>query len=216
MCVVPQRARRCSVLVLVLVWIAIALRRQEGYRGCSPRGDESRKRILDRTPALQTGRPVRGDLVLTVGPAHSRVNGGLCEMRVVDPVPLELACRELAGRVEENGVRQLRWTSLDYGSRRDPTWHRTVSFGSFAAGVGGDVRPARGRCSNHSACWPDDSCGCKEGPAAGNWRTADSTRGAYVNCWIDFRLYEGALALAKFYIRKYGWQIRTVEEAPLD
>jgi hypothetical protein len=35
--------------------------------------------------------------------------------------------------------------------------------------------------------------------------------GAYVNCWIDFRLYEGALALAKFYIRQEGWRIRAVE-----
>lgn len=38
------------------------------------------------------------------------------------------------------------------------------------------------------------------------------SRGAYVNCWIDFKLYEGALALAKFYIRKDGWRIRTLEE----
>jgi hypothetical protein len=36
--------------------------------------------------------------------------------------------------------------------------------------------------------------------------------GAYVNCWINFRLYEGALALAKFYIRNYGWQIRSLED----
>jgi hypothetical protein len=36
--------------------------------------------------------------------------------------------------------------------------------------------------------------------------------GAYVNCWIDFRLYEGALALAKFYIRKAGWRVRSLEE----
>ena len=35
--------------------------------------------------------------------------------------------------------------------------------------------------------------------------------GVYVNCWIDFKLYEGALILAKFYIRKQGWRIRTVE-----
>jgi hypothetical protein len=35
--------------------------------------------------------------------------------------------------------------------------------------------------------------------------------GAYVNCWIDFRLHEGALVLAKFYIRQEGWRIRTLE-----
>ena len=37
-------------------------------------------------------------------------------------------------------------------------------------------------------------------------------RGAYVSCWINFRLYEGAFVLAKFYIRKNGWQIRSLEE----
>jgi hypothetical protein len=36
--------------------------------------------------------------------------------------------------------------------------------------------------------------------------------GAFVNCWIDFSLYEGALTLAKFYIRQEGWRIRTVEK----
>src|SRR5262245_61596039 len=48
----------------------------------------------------------------------------------------------------------------------------------------------------------------------GSGTTANRRRrdGAYVNCWIDFRLYEGALVLAKFYIRKEGWRIRTVEQ----
>jgi hypothetical protein len=36
--------------------------------------------------------------------------------------------------------------------------------------------------------------------------------GAYVNCWIDFKLLEGALVLAKFYIRKEGWRVRNVEK----
>ena len=34
--------------------------------------------------------------------------------------------------------------------------------------------------------------------------------GAYVNCWINFRLYEGALAVAKFYVRRDGWRVRSV------
>lgn len=36
--------------------------------------------------------------------------------------------------------------------------------------------------------------------------------GAYVNCWIKFRLYEGALLLAKYYVREEGWRIRAVTE----
>ena len=35
--------------------------------------------------------------------------------------------------------------------------------------------------------------------------------GAYVCCWINFRLYEGALLLAKFYIRKAGWTVRSLD-----
>lgn len=36
--------------------------------------------------------------------------------------------------------------------------------------------------------------------------------GAYVNCWIKFRLYEGALLLAKYYVREEGWRVRAVTE----
>ena len=36
--------------------------------------------------------------------------------------------------------------------------------------------------------------------------------GAYVSCWINFRLGEGALELAKFYVRNEGWRIRSVTE----
>ena len=36
--------------------------------------------------------------------------------------------------------------------------------------------------------------------------------GAYVSCWIDFRLQEGALLLAKHYIRDAGWTVRSVQE----
>src|SRR5262245_44620678 len=35
---------------------------------------------------------------------------------------------------------------------------------------------------------------------------------AYVSCWINFRLYEGALVLATFYIREEGWTVRSVDE----
>jgi len=34
--------------------------------------------------------------------------------------------------------------------------------------------------------------------------------GAYVSCWVNFRLYEGALELAKFYVRQQGWSVRSV------
>ena len=30
--------------------------------------------------------------------------------------------------------------------------------------------------------------------------------GAYVNCWIDFALENGAVELAKFYIKQNGWK----------
>src|SRR5688500_6877570 len=39
-----------------------------------------------------------------------------------------------------------------------------------------------------------------------------SGEGAYVNCWIDFKLDDGALMLAKHYIRQAGWRIRRIEE----
>jgi hypothetical protein len=35
--------------------------------------------------------------------------------------------------------------------------------------------------------------------------------GAYVSCWVNFRLYEGALELAKFYVKAEGWSVRAVE-----
>jgi hypothetical protein len=31
-------------------------------------------------------------------------------------------------------------------------------------------------------------------------------------CWINFRLHEGALLLAKFYIRNEGWKVRSIDE----
>jgi hypothetical protein len=37
-------------------------------------------------------------------------------------------------------------------------------------------------------------------------------QGAYVSCWIDFWLHEGALHLAKFYIKQNGWKPSAVTE----
>jgi hypothetical protein len=34
--------------------------------------------------------------------------------------------------------------------------------------------------------------------------------GAHVSCWVNFRLYEGALELAKFYVKKAGWSVQSV------
>ena len=39
-----------------------------------------------------------------------------------------------------------------------------------------------------------------------------SRQGAYVNCWINFRMYEGALVLAKYYVRNAGWSVRSVTD----
>ena len=36
--------------------------------------------------------------------------------------------------------------------------------------------------------------------------------GAYVSCWINFHLGDGALAVAKHYIRESGWAPRRVHE----
>lgn len=35
--------------------------------------------------------------------------------------------------------------------------------------------------------------------------------GAYVSCWINFRLYDGALALAKLYVKAEGWSVQSVD-----
>jgi hypothetical protein len=36
--------------------------------------------------------------------------------------------------------------------------------------------------------------------------------GAHVNCWIDFKLQDGAEQLARFYIRKDGWLPVSVDD----
>ena len=46
-------------------------------------------------------------------------------------------------------------------------------------------------------------------PAA---KVPSNVQGAYVNCWINFRLQDGALLLAKFYIRQNGWEVRSIKE----
>jgi hypothetical protein len=35
--------------------------------------------------------------------------------------------------------------------------------------------------------------------------------GAYVSCWVNFRLYEGALELARFYVKEQGWSVQSVD-----
>jgi hypothetical protein len=34
--------------------------------------------------------------------------------------------------------------------------------------------------------------------------------GAHVSCWVNVRLYEGALELARFYVKQQGWSVRSV------
>ena len=49
--------------------------------------------------------------------------------------------------------------------------------------------------------------------ASPNRRRRDGRReGAYVCCWIDFAIEDGALELAKFYIRKARYRPRSVKE----
>jgi len=44
-------------------------------------------------------------------------------------------------------------------------------------------------------------------------RRRDGRReGAYVCCWIDFPIQDGALHLARFFIRRAGFRPRTVQE----
>ncbi|MDQ3635928.1 MAG: hypothetical protein M3405_15700 [Acidobacteriota bacterium] len=38
-----------------------------------------------------------------------------------------------------------------------------------------------------------------------NAKAAEEFGGAYVNCWIDFALEDGAVELAKFYIKQNDW-----------
>ena len=38
-----------------------------------------------------------------------------------------------------------------------------------------------------------------------NPKAAKESGGAFVNCWIDFLLEDGAVELANFYIKQQGW-----------
>lgn len=42
---------------------------------------------------------------------------------------------------------------------------------------------------------------------------AQDAGGAYVNCWIDFKMQAGAEAVARHYIEDAGWMAGDVEEA---
>ena len=49
---------------------------------------------------------------------------------------------------------------------------------------------------------------CKPAPGSANARHG----GAYLSCWVNYPHDEGALALAKFYLRHFGGRVRRVEE----
>jgi hypothetical protein len=42
---------------------------------------------------------------------------------------------------------------------------------------------------------------------------AQETGGAYVSCWVDFQLQDGAELLARHYIEQAGWLTEEVEDA---
>jgi hypothetical protein len=42
---------------------------------------------------------------------------------------------------------------------------------------------------------------------------AKEAGGAYINCWVNFQLEEGAEYLAKFYIEQAGWKPEETEES---
>jgi hypothetical protein len=42
---------------------------------------------------------------------------------------------------------------------------------------------------------------------------AQEAGGAYINCWVNFQLEEGAEHLAKFYIEQAGWAPEETEES---
>jgi hypothetical protein len=42
---------------------------------------------------------------------------------------------------------------------------------------------------------------------------ARETGGAYVSCWVNFQLQDGAELLAKYYIEQAGWLPEEVEDA---
>jgi hypothetical protein len=48
----------------------------------------------------------------------------------------------------------------------------------------------------------------KPGPKAEN---ADGASGAYVNCWVNFALEDGARVLAKYYVEDAGWAVIRID-----
>ncbi len=48
-------------------------------------------------------------------------------------------------------------------------------------------------------------------PKPGDERNAD-VEGAYVNCWVNFQLQDGAELLARFYIEEAGWVPGEIED----
>src|SRR4030095_8239501 len=51
----------------------------------------------------------------------------------------------------------------------------------------------------------------KATPKAGS--DAEEKAGAYVNCWINFQLEDGAHQLARFYLEQAGWRVEATEES---
>ena len=47
-------------------------------------------------------------------------------------------------------------------------------------------------------------------PLAGSRNTRHG--GAYISCWVNYPHGEGALVLARHYIRNWGWRVRSVQE----
>jgi hypothetical protein len=41
---------------------------------------------------------------------------------------------------------------------------------------------------------------------------AKEISGAYVNCWINFQLQDGAILLAKYYVEQENWFIEKIDE----
>lgn len=42
---------------------------------------------------------------------------------------------------------------------------------------------------------------------------ATKSGGAYVNCWINFQLEDGARHLAAYYVNQEGWIVEEIEES---
>jgi hypothetical protein len=46
-----------------------------------------------------------------------------------------------------------------------------------------------------------------------NTKQAKESGGAYVSCWINFLIEDGAEHLARFYLDQAGWKVENIDEA---